>query len=354
MVSFKELGVQWIGVELNNTCNIRCTFCPVSYEALKRPINNKLIEYWLFERVIEEISEDASLEYVVLNNYGEPFLYPKLYEVLNLCKEKGIRVRFGTNGTHFNDANIDLIRLFQPEEIVISIQYFMRERYKEVKGTKIDYDLWLDSIANFLGVIIEEKLGTNIQLAIAANYNNNFRNRVLGIRTGDKNLPYPGASFFVQLDHFIKEFCEKRLGISYDPQNKRKERVKRIYDTYYPINDHISFELKRFFDSTNFYRFKQTNTVCCFMPYLIVESSGKVLLCCADYQGKTAIGDARERKVKDILLEGYSVFRNSNNEKAMIEICRRCRGERTFRGLMAKKGLSIVGRSRKMIIGSQK
>ena len=340
--SFKELGVQWVGIELNNTCNIKCTFCPVSHDELKRPINNRLMPYWLVERVIEEIGVDGSLEHVILNNYGEPFLYPKFHEVLKLCKDNSIRVRFGTNGTHFNDDNIDLIRLYEPEEIVISIQYFMREKYKEVKGTKIDYDVWLDGIANFIKIICNENLETRIQLAIAANYNNSFRNRVLGLRTGDRNLPYPGRIFFSKLDSFIRDFCEKRIGISYDPRKIQNNRSKNTYDKYYPINDRISFELKSFFDSTNFYKFKESNTVSCLMPYLIINSAGNVLLCCADYQGKTAIGDARVKGVKEILIEAYDIFTNKNNEKALFEICRRCRGERTFRGLVVKKGHGIL------------
>jgi len=349
--TFNELGVEWIGLELNNTCNIRCTFCPVSHKELQWPSNERLMPYEMIVKIIDEIKEDGTLSHVILNNYGEPFLYPNFKKVLQLCKENGIRVRFGTNGTQFNTANIDLIRMYEPEEIVISIQYFVRENYKKVKGTKIDYDDWLSQIAIFLRAIIEGKIKTKIQLAIAANYNNSLRNRILGLRLGDTNLPYPDNSFFDELDKFIKEFCETRLHITYDPEKTSRKRKKQTYDDYYRISDDISFELKRFFDSTNFYTFKETNIVSCFMPYLIVNSHGKLLLCCADYVGKTAIGDVTEKKVKEILIEKYDIFMNKRNEKANMEICRKCYGERTYRGLIIRNIITRLRKTNRKILG---
>lgn len=332
--TFRDLGVEWIGLELNNTCNARCTFCPISKDELRRFGGERLMSYEMAAKIIDEVKEDGSVSHVILNNYGEPFLYPRLEDVLRLCKQNGIRVRFGTNGTQFSGSNVDLLRRYEPEELVISIQYFRRENYEKVKGARIGYDDWLNQIASFLRVLIEEKVKINVQLAIAANYNNSLRNRILGLRLGDANLPYPGRSFFVELDGFIKEFCERRLGIGYDPGRTKRKMRRQIYDSYYSINESITFELKKFFDSTNFYTFKETNVIPCFMPYLVVNCQGQVLLCCADYIGATSIGNVAERTIKEILVEKHDVFMNKRNEKAGIPICRKCKGERTYRGLI--------------------
>ncbi len=335
--TFKQLGVDWIGIELNNTCNIKCTFCPISYKELQRKSNERLMPFALVRKIINEIVEDGSLDHVILNDYGEPFLYPRFKDVLQLCKENDVRVRFATNGTLFTPENVDLIRKYEPDEMVISIQYFLRDNYEEVKGTKIDFDVWLDQIAAFLRVIMDEKLDTKVQIAIACNYHNNLRNRILGLRHGDSNLPYPDKTFFVKLDNFIKEFCGKRLNIPYEPENTYKSITKQSYDKYYQIDENISFELKNFFDSTNFYNFKESMIVYCRMPYLVINSQGKILMCCADYTGGTSLGNVYEGKIKDILLEKYNYFINENNEKSNLKICRRCAGERTYRGLLLRQ-----------------
>ncbi|MFQ5714745.1 MAG: radical SAM protein [Candidatus Scalinduaceae bacterium] len=197
--TFKELGVDWIGLELTNTCNVKCSYCPVSYDELQRPLREKVMSYPLVEKIIDEIGEDGTLDCIILNYYGEPFIYPRFKDVLLLCKKKKIRVRFGTNGTLFNDENISLVSRYEPDELVISVQYFMRENYEKVKGTTIDYDQWLNQIAHFIKTMIKEESKTRIQIAIACNYNNGLRNRILGLRHGDKNLPFPNHSYFSKL-----------------------------------------------------------------------------------------------------------------------------------------------------------
>lgn len=339
--TFRQLGVDWIGIELNNTCNIKCTFCPISYKKLQRKSNQRLMPFTLVRKIINEINEDGTLNHIILNDYGEPFLYPRFKDVLHLCKENNMRVRFGTNGTLFTLKNVDLIRKYEPDEVVISIQYFLRDNYEKVKGTKIDFDTWLNQIADFFRVIIDEKLNTKVQIAIACNYNNSLRNRILGLRHGDLNLPYPGKAFFVKLDNFIKEFCERRLNIPYDPENTFKRIKKQSYNKYYQIDENISFELKNFSDFTNFYNFKESILVCCRMPYLVINSQGEVLMCCADYTGGTSLGNVNEGRIKDILLEKYDYFINKDNEKSDYKICRRCTGERTYRGLLLKQFLAF-------------
>lgn len=349
--TFKELGLDWVGLELTNTCNIKCTYCPISYKELQRSSREKIMSYELAEEIINEIGEDGTLDHVILNYYGEPFLYPKFKEVLQLCKREKIKIRFATNGTLFNDENINLLRRYEPDELVISIQYFMRDNYEKVKGTKIDYDKWLNQVAHFLRIAINEELKTKIQLAIACNYSNSLRNKILGLRHGDINLPYPNHSFFIKLDNFIKEFCEDRLYILYNPKSTYRKRKKQTYNKYYTINKNISFELKTFFDSINFYDFKENNQVKCFMPHLNVNSKGEVVMCCADYTGDTSIGNIKERKIKEILIENYDVFLNKNNEKAKIELCRKCFGERTYRGLLLRKSITYLRKVKRKYVG---
>lgn len=334
--TFRNLGVNWIALELNNTCNLRCSYCPMSKPELQRSPKNKILDKDTALRLLQEIKDDGTIEYVVLNDYGEPFLYPYFKDVLSYCKEHDIKIRFGTNGTLFTRQNIELLKQFQPEEIVISIQYFMEEQYKKVRGTNIDREIWLNQIADFLKVHMANNLTSNIQLAVADNMMNSIKHRVCGLRLGDTNIPYPNKKYYRQLNGFIKDFCENKLGLQFDDNNIKIIR-KSDYSEYYKINSKIAFEIKHFFDLTNIYNYKENNQVDCQMSYLVVNANGDVLMCCVDYTGETSLGNIREKSIKEILLENYHIFANKNNEKAKIKLCRRCYGERTYRGLWLKK-----------------
>jgi len=334
--TFSDLGVQWIGLELNNTCNIRCSFCPMSKPELKRNPKNGILDKETVFKLLKEIKDDGTIEYVVLDDYGEPFLYPYFEDALSYCKQNSIKVRFGTNGTLFTKQNIGLMVQYQPEEIVISIQYFLKNRYKEVRGTNIDRDIWLNQIADFLKVHIANNLTSNIQLAVADNIMNGFKYRILGLRLGDTNIPYPNKKYYRQLNNFIQDFCVNRLGIEFDSKNINPSG-DGIYTKYYQINPKIAFEIKHFFDSTNFYRFKENHLVTCQTNYLIVNAQGELIMCCVDFTGGTSLGNIHEKTIKEILLENYPIFTNKNNEKAKIKLCRQCSGERTLRGLWLKQ-----------------
>lgn len=334
--TFHELGINWIGLELNNTCNIRCTFCPITFSELQRPKNKRLLNKEIALKVLQEIREDGTLQHVVLNNYGEPFLCSYFEDILKFCKENGIRMRFATNGTQFNDKNNKLLRKYPPEELVISIQYFFRKHYKKVKGTNIDYDSWMNQIANFLKIHMEENLNINVQLAIASNSHNTIKNKLLGLRLGDTNIPYPDKKFYKALNLFIEKFCVDRMKINYKSENIEKIAYS-IYTKYYSINSKISFEIKSFFDSINYYKFKESNIVDCCLHHLIVNSQGNVLICCSDYISGTLLGNIKKKTIKEILLDNYDLFLNKNNKKAELEICRTCMGERTYRGLLFRQ-----------------
>ena len=339
--SFKSLGVEWIGLELNNTCNIRCTFCPVTFPELQRPKQERILDKEVIFKVLEEIKEDGTLQNVTLNDYGEPFMYPYLEDVFRFCKENRLRMRFATNGTYFNDKNIELLRKYQPEEMVISVQCFQKESYQKVKGTKIDYDSWLDQIANFLKTHKEEDLDINVQVAIASNSHNSLRNRVLGLRLGDTNLPYPDKKFYQELNLFIESFCVDRMNIDFKEKEINKKKYS-MYTRYYQITPKIGFEIKGFEDSTHYYNFKEAKYVDCYLPYLIINSQGKLLMCCTDYIAGTSLGNIKEKSIKEILVENYDVFINKYYCKGRIELCRKCKGEGTYRGLFLGQIINIL------------
>lgn len=95
-------------IEPTNECNLRCPLCPTGAGTLKRP--KGYMPFELYRRVLAEL--DGALEHLMLYNYGEPFLHPRIFDMIALARQAEIHTRISTNGlvflhAHHIDALID-------------------------------------------------------------------------------------------------------------------------------------------------------------------------------------------------------------------------------------------------------
>lgn len=81
-------------IEPTNTCNIACTFCDTGRGLTIRPKSFMSIEN--FRKIIDEMSEHVL--FLFLYYIGEPFMHPKIYEMINYANKKKISIYTSTNG----------------------------------------------------------------------------------------------------------------------------------------------------------------------------------------------------------------------------------------------------------------
>jgi radical SAM protein with 4Fe4S-binding SPASM domain len=80
-----------IYIEITNTCNLSCGFCP---KTTRKP---EFMSDELFADILKKI-KNAS-EYLYFHVMGEPFMHPRLGYFLDLCGEYGYKVNLTTNAT---------------------------------------------------------------------------------------------------------------------------------------------------------------------------------------------------------------------------------------------------------------
>jgi MoaA/NifB/PqqE/SkfB family radical SAM enzyme len=80
-------------LETTNRCNLLCTTCPRTFEALEPPAD---MGWDLFTRIVDQFPRIAR---VVLHGVGEPMMVPLLPRMIRHLKDRGIYVLFNTNGT---------------------------------------------------------------------------------------------------------------------------------------------------------------------------------------------------------------------------------------------------------------
>ena len=150
-----------LGIELTNRCNLDCLMCP--RQNMKRKQGD--MDFRLFKRIIDD--NFGSLEFVSLQQYGEPLLYPKLIEAIDYCKQKNVRCGISTNATLLDEKLSESIIRSGLDHIILAFDGASRETYEKVrKGSS--YDQVVGNIKTFLE--LREKMDSDIFTVIQCIY----------------------------------------------------------------------------------------------------------------------------------------------------------------------------------------
>jgi len=91
--AFAEAEPVCLYLETTNRCNLLCTTCPRTFEALEPPAD---MSWGLFTKIVDQFPRIAR---VVLHGVGEPMMVPALPRMIRHLKDRGTYVLFNTNGT---------------------------------------------------------------------------------------------------------------------------------------------------------------------------------------------------------------------------------------------------------------
>ncbi len=87
-----------IQIEITNRCNMDCSMCPREVMG----IDLEHMEWDKFVGVVDKLNQG---EEVVLTGWGEPFLHPRIFDMIAHCKARGHKVMITSNGL-FTRSNI--------------------------------------------------------------------------------------------------------------------------------------------------------------------------------------------------------------------------------------------------------
>ena len=85
-------------LEPTSECNLRCKICP-SGTGMDRPSGH--MDLNVFKKIIDEIGQYLFL--ILFWDWGEPFLNPEAYAMIEVAHQRGIKIMSSTNGHIFAD-----------------------------------------------------------------------------------------------------------------------------------------------------------------------------------------------------------------------------------------------------------
>lgn len=125
-------------VQLSRRCNLRCTMC--GWEIWKD--NSGFMEDDVFERVLAEGKACGITAMHILAGQGEPFLHPRVFEMLERAVAEGFQVGIVTNGTPFTPEKIARLAKVGLAYLQFSFAGWDAESYESVYvGSKFERTL---------------------------------------------------------------------------------------------------------------------------------------------------------------------------------------------------------------------
>jgi MoaA/NifB/PqqE/SkfB family radical SAM enzyme len=115
-------------LETTNRCNLLCTTCPRTFEALEPPAD---MGWELFTRIVDQFPRIAR---VVLHGVGEPMMVPALPRMIRYLKDRGTYVLFNTNGTLLSRRKGQELIDSGLDELRVSLDAAEPEAFKLVRG----------------------------------------------------------------------------------------------------------------------------------------------------------------------------------------------------------------------------
>lgn len=146
--------IKYLTLKLTNVCNLNCAMC--GQKNLPERISNKEIELDIIHRTLEELE---NLEHVYLFG-GEPLLYSRFPQLLDMLSKKNIPIRITTNGTMLSKQADDIVK-YGVQNIEISMDSYKREVLKNIRGDDI-----LERILKGIEVLNEKKKKYNTKYPI--------------------------------------------------------------------------------------------------------------------------------------------------------------------------------------------
>src|SRR5882762_4491775 len=115
-------------LETTNRCNLLCTTCPRTFEALEPPGD---MSWELFTSIVDQFPRIAR---VVLHGVGEPMMVRDLPRMIRYLKDRGTYVLFNTNGTLLRRKKGRELIDSGLDELRVSIDAADPQAFKQVRG----------------------------------------------------------------------------------------------------------------------------------------------------------------------------------------------------------------------------
>ena len=172
---------QCLNIELNNTCNQHCIFCPFHSPYLKHKDKPFHMSLDFGKKILEKAMEQGvGRREIGFYATGEPLVYPYLIECVSYAKKLGFQYVFLTsNGALATPDKMESLIDAGLDSIRFSVNAFEKDMYKSIHGAD-DLEQVVENIQSLANY--KKRKGKEISVSISSVITKKTRNNTDGIR----------------------------------------------------------------------------------------------------------------------------------------------------------------------------
>lgn len=283
-----------IYVEITNSCNLKCSFCPEG----KR--TKEFISIDKFENIINQIKEYTNL--IALHVKGEPLLHPKLKEILEVCEKNNMLVNITTNATLLEKNLETLINSSAIRQLNLSLHSITKNENTDT----YNFEAYINSVLKSSKEILEK---TNIIISY----------RLWNLENISENSE----------NYHILNALESAFSVENLKEIAKKEKFVKLAE-----NAFLNQDLVFVWPSLENEIISEEGTCWGLRNQVAILVNGDVVPCCLDGDGEIKLGNIFEESFENIINSEYSkkMVKAFEENRIIHNLCKRC----GFRGKFEK------------------
>lgn len=285
-----------LSVEPTTACNLGCPECPSGLKSFTRPTGNLNLE--LFKKIINE--QVNTLIYCNFYFQGEPFIHPKLLDMVSYANHKKIITSSSTNAHFIDLKTAQRIVSSGLSRLIISIDGTTQETYEQYRRQGS-----LDKVIEGTKNLVKAKSLANSRnpqlifqfLVVRANEHQTKDVKELAKQLGVDKVVFKTAQLY-----------DYKHGHELMPKNEKYSR--------YTLSDTGEYKLKN----------KLLNQCWRLWSGAVITWDGKVVPCCFDKDASHEMGNVSKEPFSHIWNnQSYRIFRKKLlQSRKEIDICTNC------------------------------
>jgi MoaA/NifB/PqqE/SkfB family radical SAM enzyme len=310
-------------------CNMKCSYC----DLWKRDHSDEIDpEHW--KTVLSDLLDVLGQPKINFSG-GEPLLSPVIFDLLQICAERGAYPGFVTNGRLLTQQNIERLAQLNISNINISLDDDRPDVFDHVRNAPGHTRSLLANIESLQAALRERHCNTAVYLKSVVHAENADRLVHLVELAKDKGCTITFQPLSSPFGRAFRPDWYKEEPLW--PSGERLTLLHRAIDALIdmkranaPIGNSAS-EMARwhqYFDAPEQFQ-KNNDESPCLIGYsnLFIFSNGDIKYCPA----RRAVGNVKHQSVRDILMCAES-------EREVVNM-RKCRGHACVKTCMAQRGL---------------
>lgn len=301
-----QVHLNSVYIEITDTCNLHCSFCPSSTLGEKR----HFMDAGIFSSCIKSIAGVADSVYFHI--LGEPLLHPNFEQFLHALDGTGLQLNLTTNGTLLPKMEDVLLASKSLRQI-----NFSSHAYSELPPESAKHHF--ENLLNFAAKAIEVRPELYINLRLW--------------NVGDE-----GSSIW---NHYVLDQIENRFSTTINLDNfcsrhksfLIKERLYIHQDSRFewPSNEDCAIKAQsKEATSQNSYPKGSCRAL---DTHVGILHDGRVVACCLDHGGAITLGNIQENSLQEILLSplATSLREGFANRELRHPFCQNCKFCKRFK-----------------------